>query len=237
MKKIDAKNIDYRQLNDIIKENSEITLVNCEGQRFIGSGTENKKIIVYGVAGNALGAYNCGSFIETFSNAQDAVGDTMNKGKIVVHGSVGDSLGYAMRGGEIFVEQNAGYRAGIHIKEYGDIKPVIVIGGKAGCFLGEYQAGGLIIVLNLNGDKIVGDYCGTGMHGGKMFLRTSTPPTDLPSQVKVEKATDKDLKEIEKYVAEYCEYFGRSVNEILNSDFYVLTPNSANPYRQLYVQN
>ena len=58
MKKIDAKNIDYRQLNDIIKENSEITLVNCEGQRFIGSGTENKKIIVYGVAGNALGAYN-----------------------------------------------------------------------------------------------------------------------------------------------------------------------------------
>ena len=42
----------------------------------------------------------------------------MNDGKIIVHGSIGDTAGYAMRGGEIYVKGNAGYRAGIHMKEY-----------------------------------------------------------------------------------------------------------------------
>lgn len=50
-----------------------------------------------------------------------------------------DATGYAMRGGKIFVRGNAGYRAGIHMKAYKDKTPVLVIGGKAGSFLGEYQ--------------------------------------------------------------------------------------------------
>mgnify|MGYP002508793462 CR=1 FL=1 len=57
--------------------------------------------------------------------------------------------GYAMRGGKIFVKGNAGYRAGIHMKAYEEKKPVMVIGGTAGSFLGEYQAGGVIVVLGL----------------------------------------------------------------------------------------
>mgnify|MGYP002508363490 CR=1 FL=1 len=44
---------------------------------------------------------------------------------------------------------NAGYRAGIHMKAYKDKVPVMVIGGTAGSFLGEYQAGGVIVVLGL----------------------------------------------------------------------------------------
>lgn len=54
-----------------------------------------------------------------------------------------------MRGGEIYVRGNAGYRAGIHMKAYRDKRPVMVIGGRTGSFLGEYQAGGYIIVLGL----------------------------------------------------------------------------------------
>ena len=30
----------------------------------------------------------------------------------------GDAVGYAMRGGKIYVRDHAGYRAGIHMKEY-----------------------------------------------------------------------------------------------------------------------
>jgi glutamate synthase domain-containing protein 3 len=33
------------------------------------------------------------------------------------------------------------------MKAYEDDLPVLVIGGRAGSFLGEYQAGGIIIVL------------------------------------------------------------------------------------------
>lgn len=34
-----------------------------------------------------------------------------------------------------------------HMKEYKEKVPVLVIGGRTGSFLGEYQAGGIIVVL------------------------------------------------------------------------------------------
>ena len=49
---------------------------------------------------------------------------------------------------------NAGYRVGIHMKAYEDHRPVIVIGGKAGDYLGEYQAGGVLIVLGIGAEAV-----------------------------------------------------------------------------------
>ena len=116
----------------------------CLGQRFIGAGLSETpggdRRHPRQRPGRVSG--RCGS-LTVNGNAQDAVGDTMNGGSIVVRGSVGDTAGYAMRGGEIYVQGNAGYRAGIHMKAYQDQQPVIVIGGRAGSFLGEYQAGGI----------------------------------------------------------------------------------------------
>lgn len=106
----------------------------------------------------------------------------MSAGRIVIHGSTGDAAGYAMRGGEIFIRDNAGYRAGIHMKAYKQHKPVIVIGGRAGSFLGEYQAGGLILVLGLHTDgrPIVHFFPCTGMHGGKMVFRGDVSSIRFP---------------------------------------------------------
>ncbi|MEE1037046.1 MAG: glutamate synthase, partial [Oscillospiraceae bacterium] len=171
---LDATDLDYAALNEEIKHCGEkVQICNCLGQRFIGAGLSGKDITVSGIPGNALGAYLNGAEITVHGNAQDAVGDTMNAGKIVIHGNIGDAAGYAMRGGEIFVQGNAGYRAGIHMKEYGEKIPALVIGGCAGSFLGEYQAGGIIMVLGLNrGEKqIVHNFPCTGMHGGKLILR------------------------------------------------------------------
>ena len=170
---LDATDLDYAALNEEIKQCGEkVQICNCLGQRFIGAGLSGKDITVSGIPGNALGAYLNGAEITVHGNAQDAVGDTMNAGKIVIHGNIGDAAGYAMRGGELFVQGNAGYRAGIHMKEYGEKVPVLVIGGCAGSFLGEYQAGGIIMVLGLNrGEKrIVHNFPCTGMHGGKLIL-------------------------------------------------------------------
>lgn len=126
-----------------------------------------------------------GADITVYANAQDAVGDTMNGGRIVIHGDIGDAAGYAMRGGKIFVKGNAGYRAGIHMKAYQDKAPVMVIGGTAGSFLGEYQAGGTIVVLGLAARKPQNRrfFPCTGMHGGKMFLRSACADIKFPSQV------------------------------------------------------
>lgn len=237
---LDIKGLDYRAVNEKLrKTDTNCELSGCCGQRFIGAGMSHKAIIINGVPGNALGAYLNGAIITVNANAQDAVGDTMNDGKIIIHGDIGDAAGYAMRGGKIFVRGNAGYRAGIHMKAYGSKVPVMVIGGTAGSFLGEYQAGGVIVVLGIGarGRRIVGNFPCTGMHGGKMFLRGSCESITFPSQVTARKASPQDLAELKPYVSEYCEWFGYDANEVLSAPFTVVTPDSKNPYKQMYVAN
>ena len=172
-------------------------------------------------------------------NAQDAVGDTMNDGTIVIHGNVGDAVGYAMRGGHIYVRGNAGYRAGIHMKAYKEKQPALVIGGKAGSFLGEYQAGGTIIVLGLtdNDKPIVGNFPSTGMHGGKMFLRSDCKGVKFPGQVHTHLADKAELSEIDHFLRHFCSYFDMDIKMLLDSPYTVVMPDSRNPYRQMYVAN
>lgn len=235
---IEADNLDYQTLNQMIRESedTDITIQNCLGQRYIGAGLSGKNLTIYGVPGNALGAYMDGASIQLYGNAQEATGDTMNAGEIYIHGLAGDATGYAMRGGEVYVQGDIGYRAGIHMKEYEDKVPVLVVGGKAGSFLGEYQAGGLIVVLNIGGDEEppVGYFCGTGMHGGKIFLCCEHPPKDLPEQVCWKKAEAADLEVIKPYVQKFADAFQMDAEALLDRPFILLTPNSASPYKQLY---
>jgi len=237
---IQAKDLGYREINDKLRgADKENTVRDCLGQRFICAGMSGISVTVEGVPGNALGAYLNGAEITVKGNAQDAVGDTMNDGRIVIHGSVGDAAGYAMRGGSIYVKGDAGYRAGIHMKAYKEKVPVMVIGGRAGSFLGEYQAGGVIVVLGLGDSdkKIVGNFPCTGMHGGKLYLRSDCSDIIFPGQVTARPATDEDRSEIGRYVSEYCRLFGGNKEELLSGPFTVVTPDSKNPYKQLYVAN
>lgn len=237
---IDVKSLDYKELNEKIRESdTEFCITGCCGQRFIAAGMKDKKITINGIPGNALGAYLNGADIVVNANAQDAVGDTMNEGRIVIHGNVGDAAGYAMRGGKIYVKGNAGYRAGIHMKEYKDKVPVMIIGGVTGSFLGEYQAGGIIIALGMNssGKKIVGNFPCTGMHGGKMYLRGNTDGIAFPHNVCVKTATAEDMDAICNDLSEFCTLFGFDVTEVMNAPFTVITPDSKNPYKQMYVAN
>lgn len=238
--KIETKGVYYRDLNETIakSEDKVIELDNVCGQRYIGCGLRGYEITINGTPGNALASYMDDSNITVNGNAQDATGDTMNHGCVVVHGSCGDTCGYAMRGGEIFIRNNTGYRTGIHMKEYGDMKPVVIVGGKTGDFLGEYLAGGMVLVLAIGIEGVpVGSFCGTGMHGGVIYIRSSQVPVGLPKQVKVEQVNESDLAIIKKYTERYCGYFGGNSEEILRSDFIKLLPNSNNPYKELYTRN
>ncbi len=144
-----------------------------------------------------------------------------------------------MRGGKIYVRGSAGYRAGIHMKAYRDKVPLMVIGGKAGSFLGEYQAGGLIVVLNLDrpDEKCVGYFPCTGMHGGRMFLRSDCRDVVFPPQVTARPAREDELQELRSMLEEYCTLFDLDSDTVLSSPFTVVTPDSSNPYRQMYVPN
>jgi glutamate synthase domain-containing protein 3 len=240
MTTISAEGLDHRSINEKIRSSAEpCTVTDCCGQRFIGAGMADRTIDIHGIPGNALGAYLNGGTITVNANAQDAVGDTMNEGTIVIHGNTGDATGYAMRGGKIYVKGNAGYRAGIHMKAYEEKVPLMVIGGKAGSFLGEYQAGGMIIVLNLwsSSEKCVGFFPCAGMHGGKMFLRSTCEDVVFPEQVTARRATCEDKAELKIHLSEYCRIFNLDIEEVLSSPFTVITPDSKNPYKRMYVAN
>lgn len=239
--KINAAGMHYKDLNHLVSsaEDKDIIIENALGHRYIGSSAADKNIEIHGIPGNALGAYLNDCRINVFANAQDATGDTMNSGEIIIHGNCGDAAGYGMRDGKILIKGSAGYRAGIHMKEYQSHIPMIVIGEKVGDFLGEYQAGGRIIVLGIGHEDEcpVGSFCGTGMHGGAIYIRTEHAPKGLPVQVKCTDASPEDIEAIRHDVEEFAASFGYNADELLKSHFFKLVPNTANPYKQLYVNN
>ena len=111
-------------------ENEEITVTGCLGERYIGCGMKNGIMHIEGTPGNALASYLDGGSIYVDGNVQDAAADTMNAGLLAVNGSAGDALAYGMRGGRVYIRGDAGYRAGVHMKAYGDRKSILVIGGR-----------------------------------------------------------------------------------------------------------
>jgi len=108
------------------------------------------EIEIFGTPGNDLGAFTDGHRITVRGNTQDGCGNTMNEGEIVIHGHAGDITSLSARGGSVFIRYDVGYRAGIHIKGYQDKKSMLIIGGSAQDFLGEYMAGGVLVLLGLN---------------------------------------------------------------------------------------
>lgn len=237
---IEAKGLDHKALNEAIRAAGPVCRIRgCMGQRFIGAGMSGRSVEIDGVPGNALGAYLGGGCITVHGNAQDAVGDTMNSGSIIIHGSVGDTAGYAMRGGEIYVQGNAGYRVGIHMKAYREQQPVIVIGGRTGSFLGEYQAGGTILVLGLHtdGKPIAGYFPCTGQHDGRVIFRGDVSALRFPLQVTPHPASEEELALLRPLVERWCALFGGDAVALLQGPFTVATPDTGNPYRQMYAAN
>ncbi len=240
---LDAGGVYYRDLNQklrqLVKDGvKRITLFNVYGQRYIGTGLEAEvEIDIYGTPGNDLGAFMRGPKVTAHGNAQDGCGNTMDEGTIIVHGRAGDIIGLSARGGKIFIRDSVGYRAGIHMKEYGEKKPVVVVGGTAQDFCGEYMAGGVLILLGLNlkpGEKHQASFVGTGMHGGVIYLRGNIDSYQLGKEVGVAELDEKDQSLLAKYVGEFAGYFNFEPNAIMNGNFIKLYPKYLRPYGQLY---
>ena len=241
---IDAHDIYYKELNEMVrdailnKDYKVVELDNVNGQRYIGDAIEKEAtIIINGVPGNDLGAFMSGPTIIVNDNVQDAVGNTMSLGKIVVHGQASDVIGYGMRGGKIFIKGDVGYRVGIHMKAYKERMSYIVAGGNAGDFFGEYMAGGIMVLLGLDEDDerpIVGDYLGTGMHGGIIYVRGEVNKKKLGKEVGIVDMTDADMKELEKLLKEYAADLDLDYENIMSKPFNKIIPVSHRPYGRLY---
>ena len=235
----------YEEVDDEIKKElskkNKVTVKDVNGQRYIGCALDKSKTIeIYGTPGNDMACYLNGGRVIVYGNCQDAVGNTMGGGEIVVHGHSGDAMGYGMRDGQIYIKDNVACRGGIHMKEFREMRPVLVIGQNAGSFLGEYMAGGTIVLLGLNmkrGEKLFGTHCASGMLVGKIFVRGSFPKENLSPNIKVSDLSDEDKKEIDSYVKKYCKYFDADYDKIMAKPFKKLSPLSSRPYANLYTPN
>lgn len=217
-------------------ENEEITVTGCLGERYIGCGMKDGVMHVEGTPGNAIASYLDGGSIYVDGNVQDAAADTMNAGLLAVNGSAGDALAYGMRGGRVYIRGDAGYRAGVHMKAYVDRKSILVIGGRTGSFLGEYLAGGIIIVLNLDERKdITGYFCGNGMYAGTIYLRTQCPPVNLSDKLITRNVGKEEMESvIRPLVTDFASVFSLSAAKCLEGRFMAVEADKSKSYSQLY---
>jgi glutamate synthase domain-containing protein 3 len=242
--RIDAGNVYYRNLNEAIREAfasgvKTIVVDNVNGQRYIGTGISGSDLTIdiHGTAGNDLAMFMDGPTLNVFGNAQDGVGNTMNAGRVVIHGDAGDVLGYGMRGGSVYVKGDVGYRVGIHMKAYETFRPIMVCGGKARDFFGEYMAGGLLILLGMNTQvegPIAGSFIATGMHGGEVYLRGEVAEWQIGKECGIFTADEADMKGIEPVVRDFCGEFGMDYDEVVSVPFTKLVPVSNRPYGKMY---
>jgi glutamate synthase domain-containing protein 3 len=240
---IDASGIHYKDLNaqlrQVVADGAErVELCNVFGQRYIGTDLHQPvEIHIHGTPGNDLACFLDGPRIVVHGNGQDGCGNTMNGGEVVIHGRAGDATGYSMRGGKVFVRDDVGYRVAIHMKEYESQRPTIVIGGTAQHFLGEYMAGGVLIVLGLtlrSGARHTANFIGTGMHGGVMYIRGELDETQLGKEVGQVPLDDDDHALLQTLVSEFAGHFGYDAQAILGQPFTKLIPLSLRPYGRLY---
>ncbi|NLE04790.1 MAG: hypothetical protein GX638_08320 [Crenarchaeota archaeon] len=238
---INAQNMPFKDLNSVLHfldcHNAEkVKIYNVYGQRYIGTNLKSSmELEIHGTPGNDLAAFMNGPKITIHGNAQDCIANTMNEGQIVIHGRAGDITGYAMRGGKLFIKEDVGYRCGINMKEYQNKKPLIIVGGIAQDFLGEYMAGGTMIVLGMNlkeNETHPTRYIGTGMHGGILYMRGKV--TNISKEVKISPVDDTDLPKIEKAINEYCNHFNINSKQIMNKQFWKIIPQSHRPYSRIY---
>ena len=235
--KVRLDTMHFTEANQRIREALEgadvVQVWDAFAQRYLGCGRPaGKRLEIHGVPGNDMACYMDGGQIEVFGDAQDQVANTMNEGDIVIHGRVGDAAGYGMRGGRILVRDGCGWRVGIHMKQYQDHFPKIVVGGDAGSFLGEYMAGGVIVLLGKPGP-----YMASGMHGGVIYLRFPPEAADLPSGVVVKELNDQDLVVLGGLLDQYNQAFEAELDRPIDvscAGFVKLVPESSRPYAHMY---
>jgi glutamate synthase domain-containing protein 3 len=240
--RIDAKDLHYTPLNQQIRAAvaagvKHIILDNVLGQRFIGDGVrgDDVTITVNGIPGGDLAMFMSGPTVIVNGNADHAPGNTMDKGKVIIHGSGGDAVAHSMRGGRVYVRDNIGYRGGIHMKQYLEKRPILVVGGAARAFLGEYMAGGLLIVLGLNGvDPVSERGVGSGIHGGEIIVRGKVDEQYLGVGAKQQPISDEQKAMIRPVLEDFAAAFDIDAAPLLAADYTRIIPASARPFANKY---
>ena len=141
-----------------------------------------------------------------------------------------------MRGGKVYIRGDVEYRAAIHMKEYMQQIPWLVIGGTAKDYCGEYMAGGRVIVLNLDEKKPspVGYSLGTGIHGGAIYVRGDVRTYQLGPGAVFGDIDEYDRDLLTTVLADYGNDLNLDLSGISIYDFMKITKKGHRPFANLY---
>jgi glutamate synthase domain-containing protein 3 len=238
---IDAGGVHYTPLNRQIREAiaggaGEIVLENVLGQRFIADGLRGDvTITIHGVPGGDLGMFMSGPTCIVHGNCDHAPGNTMDAGRIIIHGSAGDAVAHSMRGGRVFVRDDIGYRGAIHMKQYEEKRPALVVGGCPRAFFGEYMAGGLALVLNLGRkEPCMGRGIGSGIHGGEIYIRGDVDERLLGVGAMIKPFGEEQRNALTPLIDEFASHFGLDAASLLDAEYTRIGPASARPFAGKY---
>ena len=113
----------------------------------------------------------------------------------------------------------------------------MVCGGKARDFLGEYMAGGMLVLLGVRlarGGPIVGGHLGAGMHGGEIYVRGEVLPWQCGGEVRVAAATEAEMEAVTRCSRSTATRSARALRELLAEPFTRIAPAGSRPYARLY---
>ncbi|MDI9644460.1 MAG: glutamate synthase-related protein [Candidatus Verstraetearchaeota archaeon] len=195
LKKIDANNMNVRELNKSLRETSDgdrITISNVRGMHHVAAGLAVRcSIEIDGSVGYFAGTMINGPSIKVRGNAGWFLGDNMTSGEVLVEGHAGNGAGQGLYGGRVIVGGDAGDRVGALMKNGS-----IVVGGDSGIMTGLYMMGGEVVVLGK-----LGEYAGESMVGGRIFFAGPEPP--LGKNAKIEEPSDNEMERIKELLKEY----------------------------------
>lgn len=261
-----GQRLGHRDLNREIRKAvgkgaTHVTVKNVCGQRFIGAGivADDLTIEIEGDAGLDLGVFSQGLTIIVHGSSEYLLGNTLSIGELVVYGSSWDITGMAAKGGEMYVMGNGGSRVGIHMKEFKKQKPLIMYGGTAKQYCGEYMAGGTIVVLGLDytdavpknknvlGKKdidskkikpapepVVQSDLGAGIHGGAIYVRGDVPESYLGVYAVKAPYTDDDKQFLQPYFEKFADHFNCPLDLIADASYTKIIPYSSRPFGKAY---
>ena len=95
------------------------------------------------------------------------------------------------------------------------------------------MAGGLLIVLNLDGTMKAREI-GSGIHGGEIIIRGDVDDACLAAGAKKVPLTDEDRERIVPVIREFSGDFGLDPEPLINDDYTRIVPASARPFAGKY---
>lgn len=121
------------------------------------------------------------------------------------------------------------------MKQYREKRPTLVVGGTTRAFLGEYMAGGLILVLGRTSTRPIRERgVGSGIHGGKIIIRGDLDDRYLGVGARKLPLEKDDMEEIYPLIRNYAACFDIDP-EPFNDDAYIqVVPSSSRPFAGKY---